>query len=257
MNPARRLNVRERLSDPRRKRDLNEQIFSLVAPRYDTITRLLSFNHDRVWKARMVDALPPKTAPLCLDLACGTGDITFLLASKYPDGCIIGLDLTEPMLERARARCTASRIHFRRGDMGHTGLEPESVDIVTGGYALRNAGDLREVLAEIHRVLKPGGIGCFLDFSKPQGRILQRAESLLLETWGGFWGWLFHRDPGVYTYIAETLARFPDRRQLAMMLRSQAFEVESSVLYFGGMVQRITLRKSDPAQPAPAKPMPT
>jgi ubiquinone/menaquinone biosynthesis C-methylase UbiE len=58
--------------------------------------------------------------------------------------------------------------------MGRTGLDSGSVDIVTGGYALRNAGDLREVLAEIYRVLKPGGIGCFLDFSKPHGRTCRK-----------------------------------------------------------------------------------
>jgi demethylmenaquinone methyltransferase/2-methoxy-6-polyprenyl-1,4-benzoquinol methylase len=250
------LNARERLSDPQQKRELNEQLFGVVAPRYDAITRVLSFNRDRVWKERMVEALPPKTAPVCLDLACGTGDITFRLASKYPDGRIIGLDLTEPMLERARARCTAPHIHFQRGDMGQTGLGSGSVDIVTGGYALRNAGDLREVLAEIYRVLEPGGIGCLLDFSKPPGRTQQKVEALLLKFWGGLWGWVFHGDPGVYTYIAESLARFPDRRQLAMMFRSQGFEVQSSELFFFGIVQRITLRKSGPALRTPVKPGP-
>ena len=257
MSPACPLNARERLSDPRQKRELNEQLFSVVAPRYDAVTRVLSLNRDRVWKERMVDALPPKTAPICLDLACGTGDITFRLAAKYPDGSVIGLDLTEPMLERARARCPASPIQFRRGDMGRTGLGSGSVDIVTGGYALRNAGDLREVIVEVYRVLKPGGIGCFLDFSKPHGRTLQKMEALLLKFWGGMWGWIFHGDPGVYTYIAESLARFPDRRQLAMMFRSQGFEVQSSALYFCGIVQRITLRKSGPTPSSPAKPGPS
>ena len=246
MSPASRLNARERLSDPQQKRELNEQIFRVVAPRYNAITRLLSFNRDQVWKDRMVDALPPKAAPVCLDLACGTGDLTFRLASKYPDGHIIGLDLTEPMLEQARVRCTAPRIHFRRGDMGRTGLDSGSVDIVTGGYALRNAGDLREALAEIYRVLKPGGIGSFLDFSKPRGRTLQKVEDLLLKSWGGLWGWMFHGDPGVYTYIAESLTRFPDRRQLAGIFRAHGFEVQSSALFFCGIVQRITLRKPDP-----------
>lgn len=246
MSPSCRLNARERLSDPQQKRELNEQIFSVVAPRYDAITRLLSFHRDQVWKDRLVDALPPQAAPVCLDLACGTGDLTSRLASKYPDGHIIGLDLTEPMLEQARVRCTAYHIHFRRGDMGRTGLDSGSVDIVTGGYALRNAGDLREALAEIYRVLRPGGIGSFLDFSKPSGRILQKVEDLLLKAWGGLWGWMFHGDPGVYTYIAESLARFPDRRQLAGLFRTQGFEVQSSALFFCGMVQRITLCKYDP-----------
>ena len=256
MNPSCRLNVRERLSDPQQKRELNEQLFGVVAPRYDAITRVLSFNRDRVWKQRMVEALPPKTAPVCLDLACGTGDITIRLASKYPNGHIIGLDLTEPMLERARARGTVPHIHFQRGDMGRTGLDSGSVDIVTGGYALRNAGDLREVLDEVYRVLKPGGTGCFLDFSKPSGRTLQKVEALLLNLWGGLWGWIFHGNPAVYTYIAESLARFPNRRQLAIMFRSAGFEVQSSELCFFGIVQRITVCKFGPALPTPAKPGP-
>lgn len=254
MSPSCRWNTRERLSDPLLKRELNEQIFSVVAPRYDVITRLLSFNRDRAWKERMVDGLPPKAAPICLDLACGTGDIAFRLASRYPDGSIIGLDLTEPMLELARSRCTSPRIQFQRGDMGRTGLASGSVDIVTGGYALRNAGDLREVLAEIYRVLKPGGIGCFLDFSKPRGWTLQKLEGLLLKFWGGLWGLIFHGDPGVYTYIAESLARFPDRRQLAVMFRSQGFEILSSELFFGGIVQRIMLHKNGPVSSTPPKP---
>jgi len=229
---------------------------SLTTPRYDAITRLLSFDRDRVWKERMVDGLPPKAAPICLDLACGTGDIAFRLASKYSDGSIIGLDLTEPMLERARSRCQSSRIHFQRGDMGRTGLASGSVDIVTGGYALRNAGDLREVLAEIYRVLKSDGIACFLDFSKPRGRTLQKMEGLLLKFWGGLWGLIFHGNPGVYTYIAESLARFPDRRQLAMMFRSQGFEIQSSELFFCGIVQRIMLHKSGVVSSIPVQPSP-
>jgi demethylmenaquinone methyltransferase/2-methoxy-6-polyprenyl-1,4-benzoquinol methylase len=246
MRPAIPLNTRERLADPRRKRELNEQLFGVVAPRYDAVTRVLSFDRDRVWKARMVDALPPVKAPVCLDLACGTGDISFLLAAKYPGGQILGLDLTEAMLDRARARGAARHLHFQLGDMASTGLADGSVDIVTGGYALRNAGDLREVLAEVHRVLKPGGIACFLDFSKPRGRFPQKAENLLLKAWGALWGWVFHRDPEVYAYIAESLAGFPDRAQLAGLVQAHGFEIQSSTLHFLGILQCLTLRKADP-----------
>ena len=252
MSPSCRLNIRQRLLDPRRKRELNEDIFSIVARRYDRITRLLSFHRDQAWKRRLVDGLPALTTPMCLDLACGTGDITLRLASKYPQGQIIGLDLSEPMLELARARGSNTGIQFRRGDMGRTGLASASFDMVTGGYALRNAGDLPETLAEIHRVLKPGGIGCFLDFSKPRGRRLQHAQVFLLRVWGGLWGWLFHGDPGVYTYIAESLANFPDRRQLVDLCRSQGFEIVASKLHFFGIVQRLTIRKParHPVRPA-------
>ncbi len=237
------LNVRDCLSDPGRTRELNARLFSIVAPRYDVVTRLLSLNRDRVWKDRMVDSLPALAVPVCLDLACGTGDITFRLAARYPRGRILGLDLTDSMLARARARGTAPGIQFLRGDMGRIALASESADIVTGGYALRNAGDLSEALAETYRVLKPGGIASFLDFAKQHGKVSRRLHALLLTLWGGFWGWALHRDPGVYTYIAESLARFPDRRQLAALFRAHGFEVQASRRLFWGIVEQITVRK--------------
>lgn len=253
MTPIRPLHVSASLADPRQKRELNEHLFGVVAPRYDAVTRFLSFDRDRLWKARMMDALPALRAPTCLDLACGTGDICFLLAGKYPAGSILGLDLTEAMLERARARGVDSHIRFQRGDMGRTGLDSGSVDIVTGGYALRNAGDLEEVLAEVYRLLKPNGTACFLDFSKPPGQTLQKLEQLLLTAWGAWWGWLFHRDPTVYTYIAESLAHFPDRQQLSRRFQSHGFEVQASTLHFFGILQTVTLRKPSAASPNPAR----
>lgn len=238
------LRTQERLSQPEQKRDLNRDIFGIVAPRYDTITRVLSFGRDAAWKDRMIARLPAGPVSVCLDLACGTGDIAFRLASRYPDARIIGLDLTESMLELARARAAdAARIQFQPGDMGRTGLASGSVDIVTGGYALRNAGDLDEALAETFRILKPGGVASFLDFSKPPNRVLQRMELLLLRFWGGWWGLVFHRNPGVYTYIAESLRGYPDRGELAGKFRAHGFEVQSSELHFVGIMQRITVVK--------------
>jgi demethylmenaquinone methyltransferase/2-methoxy-6-polyprenyl-1,4-benzoquinol methylase len=239
-----RLNVRASLADSERTRDLNKRLFRMVAPRYDAVTRVLSLGRDRVWKDRMVAALPPRAAPVCLDLACGTGDITLRLGAKYPGGLIIGLDLVAPMLARARARCRAPHVHFLRGDMGRIAVRSASVDIVTGGYALRNAGDLRKALAEIHRVLKPGGIASFLDFSRPRGKAPAWLESLLLSVWGGWWGLVFHGNPAVYAYIAASLARFPDRRELAALFRSHGLDVQASCLLFGGIVARITACKS-------------
>jgi demethylmenaquinone methyltransferase/2-methoxy-6-polyprenyl-1,4-benzoquinol methylase len=257
MSPTVRLRSRERLADPQLKRELNEDLFGVVARRYDTVTRCLSLGRDRAWKAHLVAALPFLATPVCLDLACGTGDLSFRLAARYPDGQVLGLDLTEAMLEEARSRGALPNLNFRRGDLGRTGLAPASVDIATGGYALRNAGDLGEALAEVHRVLRPGGIGCFLDFAKPPGRALQRLEFLLLKAWGSLWGWIFHGDPEVYGYIAESLASFPDSRELAGLCRSQGFEVQGSTRHCFGIVQCLTLRKPGGAAPGPRDPEPS
>jgi ubiquinone/menaquinone biosynthesis methyltransferase len=242
------LQTRQRLCQPESKRALNQDIFTTVAPRYEVITRLLSLSRDPAWKRRMIRELPPLQQPVCLDLACGTGEITRLLASRYPQGRIIGIDLTEAMLDVAQQHPAPASVEYRCCDMAQTGLADASVDIVTGGYALRNAGDLHAALAEIFRVLKPGGWAAFLDFSKPRSRFLQRLEHGLLTFWGGLWGWAFHRNPGIYTYIAESLARFPDRRELHAILEARGFAIHRSSVHFFGIVERLVVRKAIPGE---------
>lgn len=127
-------------------------------------------------------------APVCLDVACGTGDVARLLASRYPDGEIHGLDLTPAMIEIARRRDESGSIHFAVGDMGRLDFPDASADLITGSYAIRNAPDLDSTLAEFARVLRPGGCAAFLDFSKPAGCFRQAIQSHLLRLWGGFWG---------------------------------------------------------------------
>lgn len=235
--------MRDDLADPERTRDLNRGLFTLIASRYDEATRFLSLGRDACWKDRLVARLPGLVAPVCLDLACGTGDITRRLAAKYPGGAVIGLDLTEAMLDRARHHGQPPTVRYVTGDMGATGLPDGSVDVVTGAYALRNAGDLTGTLREVWRVLKPGGIAVFLDFSKPANPWGQRIGQGILRVWGGLWGWLLHRDPRVYIYIADSLRRHPDRRQLAALLDAAGFDVRHSCRAFGGLIECLTLEK--------------
>ncbi len=240
------LRTRGRLVDPERKRRLNLRLFTVVAPRYDLITRLLSLGRDRVWKDRLIGMLPDLEAPVCLDLACGTGDLTVRLGQRYPQGKVAGIDLTPAMIERARQRFAGSgnQLSFEVGDLARTGRPDGSADIVVGGYALRNAGDLDEALAEIFRLLKPGGHAAFLDFSKPPGLVGRLVHYPLLKAWGGFWGLLLHGRPSVYGYIADSLAAYPDRKQLAGRLRAAGFRLEKSQSLFGGMLSLILLSKS-------------
>ncbi len=246
MNTPFHLKPHEHLGDPTQKRALNRLLFETVAPHYDTITRWLSFGRDRTWKYRLITALPPFTAPNCLDLACGTGDLAFGLAARFPNGRVLGLDLTPAMIERARARCRNSRIRFEIGDLGCTGLPDTSFDIVTGGYALRNAGDLDEALAEVFRLLKPGGVAAFLDFSKPPDRTAQKIELRLLRFWGGLWGLALHRNPDVYGYIADSLEHYPHREELAHRFTATGFKIVKCHRYFFGFVESVQLRKPEP-----------
>jgi demethylmenaquinone methyltransferase/2-methoxy-6-polyprenyl-1,4-benzoquinol methylase len=237
------LKIGDHLENAETKKYYTERNFSEVAPRYDFITRVLSFRRDAAWKRTLISLLPPQESPVCIDLACGTGDIAFLLAGKYPHGRITGGDITESMLAIARHRNTHPNVSFTNQDMGSLDIVSESVDIVTGGYALRNAADLGTSIDEINRVLKPGGVAAFLDFSKPCGKIPQKMEYWGLKIWTGLWGTLLHRNHEVYSYIAESLRRFPHRAQLRDILRNKGFSVIDSRLFFGGVTELLVVQK--------------
>jgi demethylmenaquinone methyltransferase/2-methoxy-6-polyprenyl-1,4-benzoquinol methylase len=239
------LRIGDHLETPEGKRYYTEQVFGEIAPKYDFFTWVASLGQDNFWKRDLIGALPDLDAPLCVDLACGTGQITFPLARRYPRGRIIGLDITTPMLSLAARRKRSSNVHFVSMDMGRTGLAGGTADLVTGGYALRNAPDLETAIEEIGRVLKPGGVAAFLDFSKPENRLAQRIEYWILKLWGGFWGILMHRNPEVYGYIAESLARFPDRTTLRSLFQKRGFTLLSSRLYFFGVTELLVVRKAE------------
>jgi len=237
------LRSRDYLDTPDRKRYYNEKLFTEVAPRYDLITRLLSFGRDRAWKAAMIKALPDGDPGLCVDLACGTGDLVAALHQKYSHARVIGIDLTPAMIERARRQVGGAGVAFEVGDMGRLRFADHEVDVITGGYALRNAPDIGATLREIHRVLKPGGVAAFLDFSKPVTRGGQAAGYYLLKGWGGCWGLILHRHADVYGYIAESLAKYPNRDTLRAMMAEAGLPVIASRAYFGGMLEWIICRK--------------
>jgi ubiquinone/menaquinone biosynthesis methyltransferase len=231
------------LRTPAAKREYNELLFAEVAKRYDLVTRALSLGRDQAWKRVLLDSLPTGLAPVCVDLACGTGDVSFALAQRYPRGEVYGIDLTSEMLHIAQARNRFPNVTLQLGDMHHLPFPSASFDIVTGSYALRNAPSLTVALQEIHRVLRPGGTAAFLDFSKSPNRFFQRLSYGVLYLWGSFWGLVLHRQPAVYAYIAKSLWHFPDREQLRRDLTNVGFaEVFSRKFYFGTL-EIITVSK--------------
>jgi len=242
LRPRKGLSLDEHLRVPELKRAYNKRLFTRVAGKYGFVTSALSLGRDRAWKRLLIRALPEVARPMCVDLACGTGDITALLADRYPAGEVHGIDLTPAMLDLARRRCLPDVI-FSRQDMCRLSFQDESVHIVTGGYALRNAPSLEDALAEIRRVLKPGGTAAFLDFSKSANKVPQVMGHIILKTWGSFWGLLLHRNPEVYAYIDETLRRFPDRMALHRLFDEMGFEVALSRLLYFGMLELVVLQK--------------
>ncbi|MDF3128591.1 class I SAM-dependent methyltransferase [Kiritimatiellaeota bacterium B1221] len=226
---------------PESKRQYNRTLFKEVAPRYDLIARVLSFGRDSAWKKWLLKSLPDDGPSQILDLACGTGDLTRALAERYPRAQVTGLDLTPEMLELTHG---PEQIIWKEGDMCKLQENEETNDIITGGYALRNAPDLDTCLGEISRVLKPGGCAAFLDFSAPVSPLFRRIHYGLLWGWGAFWGLCLHGKPSVYVYIAKSLARFPDHQQLHRQLENHQLPVVNSRRFMLGMIEVLICKKN-------------
>lgn len=234
------LGIRAGIATADKKRDYNERLFTRVAKEYDLATRAMSLGRDRAWKRRLVGLLPALATPRCVDLACGTGDVTDELAVRFPQGEIIGVDLTPAMIEVARARSQHRHVRFQAADMCRTDIPAGWADFVTGSYALRNAPVLDDALREVRRVLKPGGHAAFLDFAKSPVRWRQALQLPLLKCWGGFWGLVIHGGPE-HAYIAESLRQFPDRKAFRARLAEHGFEVLTTQRCFGGMLDLLLL----------------
>jgi demethylmenaquinone methyltransferase/2-methoxy-6-polyprenyl-1,4-benzoquinol methylase len=219
---------------PQAKRTYVRRLFGTIAARYDLITRLLSFGQDQRWKERLIDRANLSAGARVLDLACGTGDLSFLAAERGAN--VTALDLTTEMIQLARAKKSAREIRWLTGDMNALPFPAGSFDVVTIGYGLRNVPELTVALAEAHRVLRPGGHLCSLDFERPESSILRGIYLLYLNTVGASLGWVLHGDPDTYRYIPASIRRWPGARRVAEIMRAHGFSAVECVPLFGGLM---------------------
>jgi ubiquinone/menaquinone biosynthesis methyltransferase len=235
--------ITQSLKTAHAKRELNKNLFTIIAKKYAIITKLLSFGFDGTWKKNLVQQLPIMSAPSCLDLACGTGDICTLLAARYPHAEIMGIDITPAMLALAQSHNKASNITFIQADMATPPVANDSIDIITGGYALRNAPDLDQLLKTVWDKLKPGGVASFLDFSKSDQLSQQLWQIRLLTLWTGLWGIILHANPAIYNYIPASLKAFPSQRQLQAKITKMGFTDYKCHYYHKGFIAQICFSK--------------
>lgn len=174
-----------------------------------------------------------------LDLACGTGDITFMLAEK--GGKVTGLDVTLGMLQRARARQQGAE--FVCADMMALPFAGAGFDVVTAGYGLRNVPDLVPALGEIYRMLRPGGVFLSLDFNRPENVLVREVYLAYLNLVGAGLGLALHRDPDTYRYIPASIRRYPGARRVADLMCQQGFSDCEYVPVLGGLMAIHRARK--------------
>jgi len=242
------VSLSDHLATPDGKRRYVRSLFATIADRYDFITVALSYGQDRRWKRRVVELAAPTAQTRALDLATGTGDIAFGLASK--GATVFGLDITHRMLELAKAKTnrrggSTSFVTFVTGDMLALPFPSGSVDVVTTGYGLRNVPDLQVAIDEIARVLRPNGAVVSLDFNRPENPALRAAYLAYLNVVGSTLGLLLHRDPDTYRYIPASIQRYPGAPAVARLMEARGFRDVKYVPVLGGLMAIHYARRGD------------
>jgi demethylmenaquinone methyltransferase/2-methoxy-6-polyprenyl-1,4-benzoquinol methylase len=225
--------LRGALASPESKAPYVRRLFHTIAGRYDLITRLLSYGQDQRWKRRLV-ALAPGGPGRALDLASGTGDIAFALAAR--GWRTTGLDITHRMLELARAKAPGPGVAFVTGDMMALPFPDAAFDLVTTGYGIRNVPRIETAIAEIQRVLKPGGQLLSLDFNRPANAAMRAVYLGYLTVVGSAVGLALHGDPDTYRYIPESIRRYPGADGVAALLARAGFTDCRVIPLLGGLM---------------------
>jgi demethylmenaquinone methyltransferase / 2-methoxy-6-polyprenyl-1,4-benzoquinol methylase len=198
-------------------------MFGHIAPRYDLLNHLLSMNIDRYWRRRTVARVAPilsQPGAIVLDVCCGTGDLTLALQGRGPSARVFASDFSHPMLVAARRkRCPA----LFEADALQLPTPDASFDLVTIAFGFRNLTNYRRGLIELRRILKPGGTLAILEFSTPPNALLAGLYSFysraILPTIGG----MISGSKDAYTYLPESVRKFPDAEGLANQMRDAGF----------------------------------
>jgi demethylmenaquinone methyltransferase/2-methoxy-6-polyprenyl-1,4-benzoquinol methylase len=241
MGETRKLSLEEYVASPEKKQRYVNKLFDTIAGRYDFFTAAMSYGMDRGWKRRLIEMADFCGTELVLDLACGTGDITFAAGHRLNTGWAIGLDITRGMLqiaEHKRRQNAGARVSFHQADIMSLPFESETFERVTGGYALRNVPDIPGALREIFRVLKPGGRFLSLDFGHPPNRLYRHAYLWYLTAVGSAAGLAMHGDADTYRYIPESLKLYPGQRGVQNLMNDAGF-VDTGFRQFGGGIMAI------------------
>ncbi|QEE37176.1 bifunctional demethylmenaquinone methyltransferase/2-methoxy-6-polyprenyl-1,4-benzoquinol methylase UbiE [Octadecabacter sp. SW4] len=203
-------------------------VFTSVAGKYDVMNDAMSLGIHRIWKDAMMDWLAPHAGQRLLDVAGGTGDISFRFLQRAGSGHATVLDLTESMLiegrKRAEATDMAASLDWTVGDAMALPFDDNTFDVYTISFGIRNVTRPQDALNEAFRVLKPGGRLMVLEFSQIPNDMLQKVYDLYSFNVIPPLGKAITGDRDSYQYLVESIRKFPDQETFLGMLRAAGFE---------------------------------
>ena len=221
-------------------------MFDIIAPRYDRFTRVFSFGMDRRWKAELIawmrSAIGAESR--VMDLACGTGDLAFAAAERATRGSVVGIDASSRMIELARARATheapLGNVRFRVADMSSLG-----VDTSVAQSPRVTDSEMSAIRVRRSRLLACSSPGRARDAGllSPESPVWRSILLTYLKAAGNWVGWLWHREPVVYGYIAPSIDHFVSWQRFSATLERHGLRVESvRVKLLGGVALHFARR---------------
>lgn len=220
-----------------RKAEQVETMFDHIAPDYDTLNHTMSFGIDRFWRRKAIRMLRPYRPQQMMDVATGTGDFALLACKTLQPRSLIGTDISEGMMnvgrEKAKQAGLADRITFRREDCTTLSFADESFDAITVAFGIRNFEDLDRGLAQMYRVLRPGGHLVILELSTPDRFPMKQLFKIYSGCIIPLMGRLMSKDRSAYVYLPSSIQAFPQGEVMQEVIRKAGFSKVS--------FQRLTL----------------
>lgn len=213
-------------------------MFNNISKTYDFLNHFMSLGIDIIWRKKAINELKKDQPKLILDVATGTGDFAFEALSILKPEKIIGVDISQGMLDIAKQKIAkrglGDKFEVKLGDSEGLPFNGDEFDAVTVAYGVRNFENLQAGLTDIYRVLKPGGKAVVLEFSKPKVFPVKQLYKFYFNYITPSIGKLFSKDSRAYTYLPESVAAFPDGENFIAVMHKAGFKyTKSRPLAFG------------------------
>ncbi|WP_443939929.1 bifunctional demethylmenaquinone methyltransferase/2-methoxy-6-polyprenyl-1,4-benzoquinol methylase UbiE [Pedobacter sp. MW01-1-1] len=220
------------------KKEQVATMFNNISGTYDFLNHFLSLGIDVLWRKKAIKELVALQPRKMLDVATGTGDFAFEAIKKLQPEKVVGVDISEGMLEVAKKKIAERHLtevfSVQLGDSEGLHFEDNTFDAITVGFGVRNFEHLEEGLRDMHRVLKPNGKIVVLEFSKPRVFPVKQLYNFYFKNVTPFFGKLFSKDSRAYEYLPESVAAFPDGDDFLALMEKVGFKnTKQKTLTFG------------------------
>ena len=220
------------------KKEQVATMFNNISGTYDFLNHFMSLGIDILWRKKAIRQLKAQQPKSILDVATGTGDFAFEAIKILKPEKITGVDISAGMLDVAKRKIRERKLEHvfsvRLGDSEMLPFEDNQFDAITVAYGVRNYENLEKGIADMRRVLKPGGKIVILEFSKPQGFPVKQLYNFYFKHITPFFGKVFSKDARAYQYLPESVAAFPDGTAFTQLMERVGFsQTKQITLTFG------------------------